>query len=107
MRTPEDFNKLVKSGENMHALAKKITNDFISHKNINLAINQHKWFNNYRIKFLDSQYDLMFYSNLFLLEYYEEPDGLNSKKRNYRKRKQRERDQAEAEQLQKKCTINS
>ena len=32
----------------------------------------------------------------------EEPDGLTSKKRNYRKRKQREKDQAEAEQLQKK-----
>lgn len=72
MRTPEDFNKLVKSGENMHALAKKITNDFISHKNIKIAINQHKWFNNYRIKFLDRQYDLLFYSNLFLLKYYEE-----------------------------------
>ena len=35
----------------------------------------------------------------------EEPDGLNSKKRNKRKRKQREKDQAEAEQLQK--NINS
>ena len=32
----------------------------------------------------------------------EEPDGLTSKKRNYRKRKQREKDQAEAEELQKK-----
>ncbi len=32
----------------------------------------------------------------------EEPDGLTSKKRNYRKRKQREKDQAEAEQLQKR-----
>lgn len=32
----------------------------------------------------------------------EEPDGLNSKKRNYRKRKQREKDKAEAEQLQEK-----
>jgi hypothetical protein len=31
----------------------------------------------------------------------EEPDGLNSKKRNKRKRKQRERDEAEAEQLKK------
>lgn len=31
-----------------------------------------------------------------------EPDGLNSKKRNYRKRKQREKDQAEAELLAQK-----
>lgn len=34
----------------------------------------------------------------------EEPDGLNSKKRNYRKRKQREKDQAEAEALMAKSS---
>jgi hypothetical protein len=34
----------------------------------------------------------------------EEPDGLTSKKRNYRKRKQREKDQAEAEALMAKSS---
>ncbi len=45
MRTPEDFNKLVKSGHNLHYMATKITNDFILHKDLNLAINQNKWLN--------------------------------------------------------------
>jgi hypothetical protein len=72
MRTKEDFNNSVKSGDNIHALAKKITNDFITHNDINLATEQHKWFDNYRRNFSDRQYDLLFYYNLFLLEYYEE-----------------------------------
>lgn len=80
MRTKEDFNKSVKSGDNIHALAKKITNDFISHKDINLALNQHKWFDNFRSKYSDRQYDLLFYNNLSLLEYYEESyNEFNSK----------------------------
>ena len=71
MITKEEFNKLAKS-DSIHSLAIKITNDFILHKDLDLAINQHKWLNNYRRLFLDRQHDLLFYSNLFLLEFYEE-----------------------------------
>lgn len=71
MITKEKFNELAKS-ESLHNIATKMTNDFILHKDIVLATNQHKWFDNYRRLFMDRQFDLLFYSNLFLLEFYED-----------------------------------
>lgn len=70
MTTKNEFDLAVKSGDNHHTLATKITNSFIEHKNLKLGIQQHRWLKS-KIRYTND-YNNLLYENLLLLEFYEE-----------------------------------
>lgn len=67
MRTKKEFAEAIKNGAILSSLATNITNDFILHKDVDLANQQHKW-----LKRKSKDYELLFFENLMLLDFYEE-----------------------------------
>jgi predicted transcriptional regulator len=67
MRTRKEFIDAIKNGVGLNSLSTIITNDFIKHKNIELAEKQHKW-----LKGKSKDFELLYFQNLILLNFYEE-----------------------------------
>jgi hypothetical protein len=67
MRTKKEFINAVKNNVGLNSLSTIITNDFINHKNLELAEKQHKW-----IKAKSKDFELLYFENLILLNFYEE-----------------------------------
>jgi hypothetical protein len=74
MLTKLEFNEVFKEMDgNFHSMAKKLTNEFIKHRNVQLAYLQIKWFKSHsHYRMYQQQYSFLMYDNLRLLDFNEE-----------------------------------
>ena len=74
MLTKLEFNEVLKEMDgNFHSMAKELTNEFIKHRNVQLAYLQIKWFkSHYHYRMYEQQYKFLLYDNLWLLGFNEE-----------------------------------